>query len=348
MNRNASNGAANERKRQMATAARDSAAWSRYWARGTLHSCPNAFPGNYGEEIRTLWLEYFSSLPSGARVLDIGTGNGAVAFLAQEAARANGRELLIEAIDAAEIDPRRAAASHGLAIGDIVFRGRTSCERTGYARAQLDAVSSQYALEYTNVGETLIEMARILKPGGRALFVIHHADSVALTTTRDELDAFAFLKHEAPIVIESQRWVQRVAAGRTPTEIERLANDRESKSHARALERMLKRTVERARSHKHEAFLEAIAAQVAAAVREASATGPIAAFQRLNALTAEMAAHRDRLAAILRAAHTATQIDELALELGRAGFETEPATELKIRGDDLVGWVLRATRAANP
>jgi ubiquinone/menaquinone biosynthesis C-methylase UbiE len=346
------NGRANEaqsgRKGQTPATARDSAAWSRYWARGTLHSCPNAFQGNYGEEIRTLWLEYFSSLPSGARVLDIGTGNGAVAFLAQEAARATGRELLIEAIDAAEIDPLRAAKAHGLSVGDIVFRGRTPCESTEYPPALFDAVASQYALEYTRVRETLAEMARILKPGGRALFVIHHADSVALTTTRDELDALSFLKHEAPIVIEAQRFVQRLATGRNPAEIERLANDGESWTHARSLERMLKRTVERARSHKHETFLEAIAAQVATAVREARATGPIAALQRLHALTTEMAAHRDRLAAILRAAHTAKQIEELTHDVGRAGFEAEPATELKIRGDDLVGWVLRATRVANP
>ena len=329
-------------------AARDSAAWSRYWAKGTLHSCSYAFAGNYGAEIRTLWLEFFSGLPSGARVLDIGTGNGAVAFLAQEAASAAGRRLVIEAIDAAEIDPLRAAAAHGLAVGDIVFRGGTACERTGYAPALFDAVASQYALEYTQVGDTLTEIARILKPGGRALFVIHHADSVALMTTRDELDAFRFLKHEAPIVIEARRFIQRIATGENPAETERLAKDRESQTHARALERMVQRTVERARSRRQEAFLEAIAAQVANALRESRAVGPIAALQRLDVLSAEMAAHRDRLAAILRAAQTTNQIQELAQKLGRVGLDTEPATELRIRGDDLVGWVLRATRATNP
>jgi hypothetical protein len=45
--------------------ARDATAWSRYWARGALHSCPNAFSGNYGEEIRALWVEFFAAQPSG-------------------------------------------------------------------------------------------------------------------------------------------------------------------------------------------------------------------------------------------------------------------------------------------
>jgi ubiquinone/menaquinone biosynthesis C-methylase UbiE len=329
----------NRDKGPTSTAARDAAAWSRYWARGTLHSCPHAFAGNYGEEIRTLWLEFFSSLPSGARVLDIGTGNGAVAILAQEAASTRGGQLLIEAIDAAEIDPRRAVAPHGLSVGDIVFRGRTPCERTGYEPALFDAVSSQYALEYMHVRETLAEMARILKPGGRALFVIHHAGSVALATTRDELDAFTFLKHEAPLVSEAQSFIRHSG---------QVANDRASRAHARTLERMLQRTVERARARKHAAFLEAIAAQVATALREVRALGPTAALQRLDALTKEMAAHRDRLAAILRAARTAEQIQELVQALERAGFDTEPPTELKIRVDHLVGWVLRATRATTP
>jgi ubiquinone/menaquinone biosynthesis C-methylase UbiE len=329
-------------------AGRDSAAWSRYWARGTLHSCPNAFSGNYGEGIRDLWYDFFSSLPPKAHILDIGTGNGAVAFIAREASEALGREFSIEGIDAAEIDPRRAAAAHGLAVGGIVFRGRTACERTGHAPAIFDAVSSQYALEYMQVSDALAEIARILKPGGCALFVIHHAESAALTTTRDELDAFTFLKHEAPLIVEARRFIQRLAAGRTPAEIDRLAQDGESQARARAIERMIRRTVERARTHKNAAFLEAIAAQLVTALREARAVGPIAALQRFDALTAEMEAHRDRLAAILRAAQTTTQIRELEQELGRAGFDAEPAAELRIRGDDLVGWVLRATRVASP
>ena len=31
--------------------------WSRYWRAGYLHSCPNAFRGNYADELRELWHE---------------------------------------------------------------------------------------------------------------------------------------------------------------------------------------------------------------------------------------------------------------------------------------------------
>ena len=53
----------------------------------------------------SIWLAFFSQLPDGARVLDVGTGNGIVAFLARDAAKARGRNFHIEGIDAAIIDP---------------------------------------------------------------------------------------------------------------------------------------------------------------------------------------------------------------------------------------------------
>jgi 16S rRNA G1207 methylase RsmC len=90
--------------------------WSHYWAGGPLHSRPNAFAGNYDDEIRDFWMTFFRSLPDGASILDIGTGNGAVAFLAR---------------DAAVIHPAAAAGRHGIQTGDVVFRESTSCERTG-------------------------------------------------------------------------------------------------------------------------------------------------------------------------------------------------------------------------
>lgn len=145
--------------------ARDAAAWSRYWARGALHSCPNAFSGNYGEEIRALWVEFFAAQPSGARVLDIGTGNGAIALIARDVAHDSGCAFEIEAIDSAEIIPERAAAAYGLATQGIVFRAGVDVESTGYPDAWFDAVSSQFALEYTRLGASLPELARVMKPG---------------------------------------------------------------------------------------------------------------------------------------------------------------------------------------
>jgi hypothetical protein len=108
------------------------AAWSRYWATGVLHSCPRAFKGNYGDEIGALWAEFFGSLTAGSRVLDLGTGNGAVAYIARDVTSQAGQAVEIEAIDAATIDPAKAAKAFGLSMAGINFRGGVPAEATGY------------------------------------------------------------------------------------------------------------------------------------------------------------------------------------------------------------------------
>jgi hypothetical protein len=121
----------------------DISPWTHYWASGALHSCSNAFDGNYDDEVRKLWTEFFGRLPDGSRVLDIGTGNGAVAFLAQETGRQLDRSFQIEGIDAAIIDPAAAATKFGLPLKNMVLRGLIRSEKTDYPPQYFDAVSSQ-------------------------------------------------------------------------------------------------------------------------------------------------------------------------------------------------------------
>jgi ubiquinone/menaquinone biosynthesis C-methylase UbiE len=323
----------------------DAAAWTRYWASGHLHSCPNAFAGNYGDELREFWFDFFGALPDGARVLDIGTGNGAVAFLARDAADARGRQFHIEGIDAARINPEEAAKRLAIPAGGVVFHGNTSSEHTGYPDGRFDAVSSQYAIEYSNVEETIGELARILSAGGRAAFVIHHTGSEALATTRLELKAFEYLSHEAPLVLAARQLLRRLATARGPRELAALAADRDSRRLQKDVEKELRRVVAYARAPgRNAAFLEGIAAQVAAAVREIGTKGVGPAGRRLAALEEEMAAHHERLRSIVRAARDRTGIETFCEQMAAAGFAAETPGELRRRGSDLLGWTLTATR----
>ncbi len=319
-------------------------AWSRYWARGALHSCPNAFPADYGAEIRMLWAEFFAAQPSGARILDIGTGNGAIAFIARDTGTQRACAFEIEAIDLARIAPEDAAAAHGVSTQGVTFRGGVASDATGYPDAWFDAVSSQFALEYMPIEPTLHELARIVKPAGGALFVIHHAASRALLTTRHELGSFDFLQHRVPLLVSARRYLRRLEAARTVEELQRLANDSETAAQAREIEGMVARVVDHARTAPEAGFVGAIAAQVVTALRETRTAGPAAGLERLRVLEEEMQAHRERLRAIGAAARGAQGIGKLARQLREAGFAPHPARELKVKGDDLIGWVLHATR----
>ncbi|MGH8398840.1 MAG: hypothetical protein ACRETA_11460, partial [Gammaproteobacteria bacterium] len=78
---------------------------SSYW-KGLRLVCSLAGAGiGYPIPLVDIWQEYFKSFENGARVLDIGTGNGAIAIIANDTARSLGRQLEIHASDQSDIDP---------------------------------------------------------------------------------------------------------------------------------------------------------------------------------------------------------------------------------------------------
>lgn len=318
--------------------------WSRYWASGALHSCPNAFSGNYDDEVREHWHACFSKLPDGARVLDIGTGNGAVALLARDAARSLGRRFQIEGIDVAVIDPATAVAQQDVDFTDIVFHGETRIEDTAYPSTYFDAASSHYAIEYSDVSQSLPELARILKPGGWAEFVIHHADSPALATTRAELKAFAYLRDEAPVLLESCKLLQKLLHARDASDLAALMQDTTLRKQDENVRSLLQRVSQFAQSQPGVAFVQGIVQQIAKTLQDTPTTGPTIALERLAVLGEEMSAHHDRLAAISRAAHTPQGIAEFCHLATRAGFVVETPGQLLRRQRDLIGWVCSARR----
>ncbi len=334
-----------ERSVQNSLRARDAEAWSRYWARGALHSCPCAFGGDYGADIRGVWVEFFAAQPSGARILDIGTGNGAIAFIARDTSGQRGCAFEIEAIDQAQIFPDRAAAAHGLSAQGVSFRPGVPADATGFPDAWFDAVSSQFALEYMPLASTLPELARVAKPGADLMFVVHHAESPAMLTTRHELESFDYLRHEVPLLVNARRFLQRLRSARDAEELRRMAADSETATQARELNHMVAQVVEHSRRKPDAEFVGAIAAQIVTALQEIRSAGLDAGLNRLQVLNEEMQAHRDRLRAIATAGHSRADMERLGKRLTAAGFVAQPAVELKVKGDDLLAWILRATRA---
>lgn len=111
-------------------------------------------------------------------IVDVGCGIGQT-LLALESP-----ELALWGIDVDE-----AAVRHGLAVhGDRLRLAVATAERLPFADASADLVICRVSLPYTDVPRALREMARVLRPGGRAWLTLHERRTV-LGYLRDALRA---------------------------------------------------------------------------------------------------------------------------------------------------------------
>jgi len=131
-------------------------------------------------------------LADGSHVLDIATGNGAIAVLAAEVARDSGKTLTISATDLAAINSNVSGDDDAVALrAKVKFRSHTPCEKQPFQDDSVDLVTSQFGFEYSDITRTVAEARRILKPGGQFIAISHHAESTLIKAAVIELNVYA-------------------------------------------------------------------------------------------------------------------------------------------------------------
>lgn len=158
-------------------------AWDQYWADGRLASCGGEGGVNYQPVIANGWRSFFGALRDGDRVLDICTGNGAIALLAAETAVGHNLKLEIDAVDAAMIHPTVRAPGAAM----IRFAPHTPAESLPFPDATFDVIVGQYAIEYTDTARSLLELHRVSRAAAAVRFVTHAAGSVVVRGAAEQL-----------------------------------------------------------------------------------------------------------------------------------------------------------------
>ncbi len=318
--------------------------WDRYWAHGRLTSCADAFDGNYEGAIADRWAAFFATLPDDARILDVCTGNGAIAALAAGHAIDHDKRHAIDAIDLAIIHPEVALADRPELTGRIAFHSRVGADAMPFDDGSFDAVVGQYALEYTPMEATVREIGRVTAQGGRIMFVMHHAASIVISTAAEELRNGERLFADASLFDVARAFIDYV--GRVPPGAQRraLAADPRAEDLRRALNEAAAAVSRAAAASPHPELLTNALGLVGEAYKAIDQAGRRAAIDRLDAGQGELEANLARLDDLMNAAVSADDARRIGDWFRDAGFGSIELEELHHNGARLMGWVLTAAR----
>ena len=156
-------------------------AWADFWS--TAASGGGCLPsGHAGIEAaqRSLWEEFARALPRKARVLDLATGDGAVLKMLARVRR----DLALTGVDSAQSLPP--------APSGIKLRSGVAIEELPFPDESFDAVTSQFGFEYGDLAGGAVEVARVLKPGGLILFIVHRSDGPIVAHNLPRRDALSW------------------------------------------------------------------------------------------------------------------------------------------------------------
>ena len=157
--------------------ASNSELWTGYWQSGRIDTGMGAPTDNGKDGFSAFWQMLVGELPDDARIIDLGTGNGAVPRHLNRAAKCLGKTISIIGIDAASIDPTRTLGMDADGLAGVTFIGDTDLTKTGFGDGSFQGATSQFAIEHAEAGKAVPELLRILDSGAPFQLLLLHASS---------------------------------------------------------------------------------------------------------------------------------------------------------------------------
>lgn len=296
--------------------------WSDYWRSGrTDVMTVQTAAGPVAFDSEPIWADWFRTFENGARLLDLATGNGQVARYAGGAAAASGKGFAVTGVDYADVEGAGAPLPPGCRL-----LGGVPLEKLPFPAAAFDGAASQFGIEYADTRAALQELGRVLRPGGRALMLIHHADSVITRQTADQIAAYDAVLGRSGAIRHARRAFTAHLKGLPAVAAE---------DALRAAVRQAAERLEPAAAFEPVRYMVGYLDDLA---RRIAAYEPKSALDRLAVFEAGNAAWRHRQQGQTLAALDGAGLDVFVQRAGRAGLTLTERAEVQDAAGQLIGW----------
>jgi ubiquinone/menaquinone biosynthesis C-methylase UbiE len=327
---------------------RENESWAHYWELGLLSSLGNAYTGTYEGAVREHWRAFFAALADGSRILDVGTGNGALPAIAIEVARERDVTFEVHGIDLAPIRPLETVKHQRELIQPVHFHANTPAEATPFEAAWFHAITAHYGFEYTDRPACARELGRVAAGGAVLGLVIHHPESIILQTAREELANAGMLLDESQFFDRARALLETAARASDPAARAALARDARAERQRHALNEAAAAVAAAADASPHPDLLRLALNAFQTSWRHLSAGDGAAARAALAAGERGITENRQRLRDLASAYLGREQVDAARENLIAAGFEMAVPDRLYHESGALLGWVLNGRRQSVP
>lgn len=303
-------------------------AWDQYWRDGRLASCGGEGGVGYREAISHGWHAFFGGLPSGSRILDVCSGNGAIARVAEKVALERGNRFVIDAADAAQLVPP------DIGVGRMIrFHSRAQAENLPFPADSFDVVVGQYGIEYTDLARSLPELARVSGKPCRLRFLMHAREGIVVGNARTQLAEIELLRN-SDIFAAARALAQAQGDPTRAPEAVRVLGQRYQDA---------MRQVAQAAASSVEPVMftnTTLVLNHALSVQAQVGTQPI--IDKISEVSSSIQAHATRLEAMVEASIDESGAHELTTAIGELWEQTLRA-QACVRADGaLMGWTLES------
>ena len=312
--------------------------WTNYWKSGVATSFGSESPPWYERTINPFWIDVFSGLEDGEQILDLASGNGAVARIAARLGAERNKHFKITAVDKSILAP---AIKQDPILSSVEFVSGMPLEKLQLDGQSFGLIVSQFGLEYSSLDKSLPNLSRIMLPGGELVILAHNVDSVISRRSRLELQQYREILARQPLFEKLTLLLNAMGEIRSKADLKQLAAKPAAEKQRIAFNRVISKLMNK---YPEGVVMADLLSRINPLFREKVNTPVSAKLDYVRTLEREFKQAEQRLTDLLNAAMDKQDMRRFLATSGRCGLELVSAGELTDEAAGLLAWAIRLKR----